>query len=316
MSRIKTVKDILSSNDFLESRQKSQKYVRHEFQDYAYRLAADMGDLQHRAIYMKLAKTVDRVTLEQAAAFAKDYTKEPNKGKIFMWRLAELRAAAKFKKDLQNTDYQFVMQRMSEFYSELARVLVKKQGNELSSQMSSLQRLVELLQPDAQVKRKQKVLVMGSGGGSESGWLAGCHLAVTGLEISPALVKLAKREAPEAKFIGKRDFLQNSFTDKSFSAAWCGRMWQILPLEVESDYLSELARVLIPQGYLYLEIRLTDKEYNRWEEFTLRDKQKMRFVKCNELDKLERKYRKAGFKYVDTQQLPDNKVGLFLQLQV
>ena len=32
-------------------------------------------------------------TLEQAAAFAKDYTEEVNKGKIFMWKLAELRAA-------------------------------------------------------------------------------------------------------------------------------------------------------------------------------------------------------------------------------
>ncbi|MCA9378924.1 hypothetical protein KC640_00710, partial [Candidatus Dojkabacteria bacterium] len=169
MSSVKSIKDILTSGDFLQSREKAQKYVKHEFQDYAYRLAADMGDLHHRAIYMKLAKTVDRVTLEQAAAFAKDYTKEVNKGKIFMWKLAELRAAAQFKRDLQNHDYEFVMQRTGELYSELASALAKKQHSALSTQLPCLQKLVQLLNPDVNTKRQQKVLALGSGGGSEAG---------------------------------------------------------------------------------------------------------------------------------------------------
>lgn len=315
MAKPRSVKDLLTSEDFFQSRAKAQKYVKHEFQDYAYRLAVDMGDLQHRPIYMRLAKSVDRVTLEQAAAFAKDYTKEVNKGKIFMWKLAELRAAAQFKRDLQNCDYEFVMQRMSELYSGLAPALAKKQEAALSTQLPSLQKLVQLLNPDVSAKRKQKVLVLGSGGGSEAGWLSGCHLMVTGVEVSANLTKLAKRNYPEVKFVGKKNFLQNAFPAASFAGVWCGRMWQVLPLEIEQKYLTELAKLAKPGGWIYLEILLAEADSQKWEEFALREERKMRFVKKNALDALEAKCRKAGFKCVDSEQLAEGKVGLYLQLK-
>lgn len=65
-------------------------YVSREFQDYGYRLAAELDDLAHKSLYIKLAKTVERGVLETARSFVSDATAR-SKAKLFMWKLKELR---------------------------------------------------------------------------------------------------------------------------------------------------------------------------------------------------------------------------------
>ncbi|MBN1916133.1 hypothetical protein JW796_04050 [Candidatus Dojkabacteria bacterium] len=89
--KVKSAKDILLSHDFLEEKKKNLKYVTREFQDFGYRLAIKLGDLAHKALYIKLAKSEDRRLLEEAVSFSMDYPKARNKGKIFMWKLKELK---------------------------------------------------------------------------------------------------------------------------------------------------------------------------------------------------------------------------------
>lgn len=62
------------------------KYITREYQDYGYRLAAELGDLEHKALYIKLAKTVDRSILEACRRFVLDSSAD-NKGALFMWKL-------------------------------------------------------------------------------------------------------------------------------------------------------------------------------------------------------------------------------------
>ncbi len=64
----------------------------YEYQAYGNRLADELADPKHRALYIKLAKSENRVLLEKAreAAIASDVM---NKGKIFMWKLTELKKA-------------------------------------------------------------------------------------------------------------------------------------------------------------------------------------------------------------------------------
>lgn len=86
----KSSKDILSKYNFLARAQEKAKYISTEHQDYAVRLARNLGDPTHRSLYMKLAKEMPRGILESAASFAIDYpekTGSGNKGKIFMWKL-------------------------------------------------------------------------------------------------------------------------------------------------------------------------------------------------------------------------------------
>ena len=74
------------------------KYVSREFQKYAYDLAVELGDLPHKSLYMKLAKVTPRIFLEKARSFVKDATNANSKGRLFMWKLKQLKDEAELKK--------------------------------------------------------------------------------------------------------------------------------------------------------------------------------------------------------------------------
>lgn len=75
-----------------EKQEKEGKgYIRHEFQDFGYRLAVELNDLKHKALYIKMAKEENRRLLKDALQFALDYPKARSRGKIFMWKLEQLK---------------------------------------------------------------------------------------------------------------------------------------------------------------------------------------------------------------------------------
>ena len=95
---MKTVGDILKKEDL-----KPSKHIKHEFQNFGYRLACELQDLEHRSLYMKLAKEEPRARLEDALAFVKDIESDKlegdkSKAKLFMWKLKELREKKREKK--------------------------------------------------------------------------------------------------------------------------------------------------------------------------------------------------------------------------
>lgn len=67
------------------------KYISQEFQDYGYRLAVDLNDMEHKSLYIRMAKTVPRQILEQARAFVVDADHAKSKGRLFMWKVSELK---------------------------------------------------------------------------------------------------------------------------------------------------------------------------------------------------------------------------------
>ncbi len=85
-----TIGDVLKNFDWDE-----KKYISREFQDYGYRLAEELGDLKHKALYIKLAKELPRVILEEARNFVKDAKNVKNPARLFMWKLQELKKKKK-----------------------------------------------------------------------------------------------------------------------------------------------------------------------------------------------------------------------------
>lgn len=85
-----TIGDVLKKFDWDE-----KKYISREFQDYGYRLAEELGDLKHKALYIKLAKELPRAMLEEVRNFVKDAKNVKNPAKLFMWKLQELRKKKK-----------------------------------------------------------------------------------------------------------------------------------------------------------------------------------------------------------------------------
>jgi len=71
------------------------KYVSREFQKYAYDLAVELGDLAHKSLYMRLAKNTPRILMEKARSFVKDAQNARSKGRLYMWKLSQLKAEKK-----------------------------------------------------------------------------------------------------------------------------------------------------------------------------------------------------------------------------
>ncbi len=81
-----SVKDIVSKINLEED-----KYISREFQDYGYRLAEELNDLEHKALYIKYAKELPRGILEKARNFVKDASNVKNPASLFMWKLSQLK---------------------------------------------------------------------------------------------------------------------------------------------------------------------------------------------------------------------------------
>jgi len=75
----------------------TDKYVSREFQKYAYELAKELDDLPHKSLYMRLAKNTPRGLMESARSFVKDATNAKSKGRLFMWKLKQLKESVKLK---------------------------------------------------------------------------------------------------------------------------------------------------------------------------------------------------------------------------
>ncbi|HLE48940.1 MAG TPA: hypothetical protein VI819_02840 [Patescibacteria group bacterium] len=74
------------------------KYVSREFQKYGYELAKELGDLNNRSLYIKLARDTPRTLLERAKSFVSDAYQVKSKPKLFMWRLKQLKEESKVNK--------------------------------------------------------------------------------------------------------------------------------------------------------------------------------------------------------------------------
>lgn len=66
------------------------KYISREFQSFGVHLAEELDDYKHKALYIKLAKTVHRSILEKALSFVSD-SNAKNKGALFMWKLKQIK---------------------------------------------------------------------------------------------------------------------------------------------------------------------------------------------------------------------------------
>ena len=79
-----------SIREILEGRKAQKRFITREFQDYGYRLAEGLGDLEHKSLYIKLAKEEKRELLQKAWDFVKD-SRAKSRAKLFMWKLKRLK---------------------------------------------------------------------------------------------------------------------------------------------------------------------------------------------------------------------------------
>jgi hypothetical protein len=83
--------------DEMEQQGGKQRRISREWQDYAYRLALELEDTAHTSLYMRLAKNTPRHLLEDTKNFVKDARDVKSKGRLFMWKLKQLKEEKKKK---------------------------------------------------------------------------------------------------------------------------------------------------------------------------------------------------------------------------
>lgn len=91
MKNVLTAKDIFSKSNYLDRFKNTKNYIHEEFQDFGFRLAAKLEDMEHKALYINFAKNLPRSVLEQVMEFTLDYPlKNGKRAKVFMWKLNQL----------------------------------------------------------------------------------------------------------------------------------------------------------------------------------------------------------------------------------
>lgn len=86
MANIRKISDILDKRGIKRDYRRS-----YEFQAYGNQLADELNDPKHRALYIKLAKEEDRNLLEKAREQVLSSPRATTKGKLFMWKLSQLK---------------------------------------------------------------------------------------------------------------------------------------------------------------------------------------------------------------------------------
>jgi len=76
-------------------------YITREFQDFGYQLAVDLDDMDHKSLYIKLAKNTPRVWLEQARSFVLDAGSARSRARLFMWKLKQIKLSQTKTKDVK-----------------------------------------------------------------------------------------------------------------------------------------------------------------------------------------------------------------------
>jgi hypothetical protein len=89
---MQNLKDLLpkSKDDLVKKIGTNHRYISTEFQDYGFRLAARLGDVEHASMYIRLCKTKPRAFIEQAVSFISDYPNAKDKNRLFLWKIKQL----------------------------------------------------------------------------------------------------------------------------------------------------------------------------------------------------------------------------------
>ncbi len=99
MVKRKTITGMQSLGKILKSWDYSKKkYITREFQDYGYRLACELDEEKRASLFIKMAKELPRDILERAKNFVKDATNVKSKGRLFMWKVQQLKKEKKNEK--------------------------------------------------------------------------------------------------------------------------------------------------------------------------------------------------------------------------
>lgn len=239
---MQSAKNILFNTELFT---KKSRHPANEFQAYAYKLAHDLNDLAHLQIYMRMAKTTERSLMERAFSFVADSTSQ-DKGRLFLWKLKQLKKEMKFKINKENFSYEFVFGVNKDFRNDMwQEITSKKDGTKFITE--SLQEILNENIFNKNIRRKRKFLVYGYLHPEAIKSMITPKSEVTVYEYSKNLSGYIKNALTKIK-VNRRDFIAGKQKNNSFDVIIFSNMWQLIPKEVEDIFLEKLQRLIRKDG--------------------------------------------------------------------
>lgn len=148
---------------------------------------------------------------------------------------------------------------MAEQYAELFRTAL----DDAPLDRALLSAFAEMVRRD---HLDPQLLDVGSGPGHVAGYLHQLGMTVDGIDLSPAVVALARREHPEVSFaVGEMGALDVADASVAGVVAWYSVIH--VPASERPDVIGELHRVLRPGGYALLAFQVGDDVLHLDEAF-------------------------------------------------
>jgi SAM-dependent methyltransferase len=148
---------------------------------------------------------------------------------------------------------------MAEQYAELFRTAL----DDAPLDRALLSAFAEMVRRD---HLDPQLLEVGSGPGTITGYLHQLGMAVRGIDLSPAMVALARREHPEVSFdVGEMSALDVAAASVAGVVAWYSVIH--VPAPQRPGVIGELHRVLRPGGYALLAFQIGDDTLHLDEAF-------------------------------------------------
>jgi ubiquinone/menaquinone biosynthesis C-methylase UbiE len=148
---------------------------------------------------------------------------------------------------------------MAEQYTELFRTAL----DDAPLDRALLSGFAEMIRRD---HRDPQLIEVGSGPGHVAGYLHQLEMAVGGIDLSPAMVALARREHPEVSFaVGEMGALDVADASLAGVVAWYSVIH--VPASQRPGVIGEFHRVLRPGGYALLAFQVGDDTLHLDEAF-------------------------------------------------
>jgi len=288
---ITTSKDILSKHNFLVPTD-NKKHAKHEFQAFAYKLAADLNDLVNLKLYMRITRNLDRSLVERAYSFAID-SKTENKGRAFMWKLKDLRLELQKYKDSLNFDYDFVMKKMKTFRT---RTL----GAQMKNYLDSKQEIIKYFVNNTKGSKTGKVLVISTPSIELVTDLMEKYKKVHYHDLSKDInnkLEIPFLENHKKVSFKTTDLLKTNFKEHYFETIIIDAFWNYVPLNDEVKVLNHLATILHEKGKAFISFRISPTIKQEWKDLKLGEKTVIPyFSKLSGFEELEKAASRFSFK--------------------
>ncbi len=145
------------------------------------------------------------------------------------------------------------------------------------------------------------ILDVGCGGGRDAKFFTQHGLKATGIDVSPVLINLAKKEAKKASFKCV-DLLKMNFPKETFDGIWAEAVLLHLKRKDVPRAIKEFYEVLKPSGILHIGVRKGRGEMYEKEKLT---GEYERFYTYFSQKEIKFMLKKQGFKVFSSEILPD-----------